>query len=73
MREYYSKNMSTYPIRMKINNADTYPKQLNEEGQFEDLIAYEKEIHDRNWLKSVSFKTSRIWDFTLPTQLNACG
>lgn len=73
LREYYSKNMSTYPIRMKINNADTYLKQLNEEGQFEDLIAYEKEIHDRNWLKSVSFQdqqnmglyladaTERLW------------
>ena len=73
LRNYYAQNYSTYPVRNKINKADTYLKQLNEEGQFEDLIAYEKEIHDKKWLDKVSFQeqqnmglfladaTERLW------------
>lgn len=32
LRNYYAQNYSTYPVRNKINKADTYLKQLNEEG-----------------------------------------
>lgn len=56
LRAHYTQNMSTYSIRDKIKNVDTYLNQLTEEGQFTDLIAYEKEIHDRNWLSAVSFQ-----------------
>ena len=55
LRTYYSKNMSTYPIRSKMKNVNVYLKQLNSEGQFVDLIPYEKKIHDNNWLESVGF------------------
>lgn len=56
LRKFYAQNYSTYPIRNKINNADTYLKQLNEEGQFEDLIPYENEILEKKWLERVSFQ-----------------
>lgn len=73
LRKFYAQNYSTYPIRNKINNADTYLKQLNEEGQFEDLIPYENEILEKKWLERVSFQdqqnmglffadaTERLW------------
>lgn len=56
LRKYYAQNFSTYPVRNKINKADTYLKQLNEEGQFEDLIAYENEILEKKWLDKVYFQ-----------------
>lgn len=56
LRKYYAQNYSTYPVRNKINKADTYLKQLNEEGQFEDLIAYENEILEKKWLDKVYFQ-----------------
>lgn len=56
LRKYYAQNFSTYPVRNKINKANIYLKQLNEEGQFEDLIAYENEILEKKWLERVSFQ-----------------
>lgn len=73
LRKYYAQNFSTYPVRNKINKANIYLKQLNEEGQFEDLIAYENEILEKKWLERVSFQdqqnmglffadaTERLW------------
>lgn len=56
LRKYYAQNFSTYPVRNKINKANIYLKQLNEEGQFEDLFAYENEILEKKWLERVSFQ-----------------
>lgn len=56
LRKYYAQNFSTYPVRNKINKANIYLKQLNEEGQFEDLIAYENEILEKKWLDKVYFQ-----------------
>ena len=44
---------------------DLYLKQLSEEGQFADLAAYEKKIHDNNWLSSVSFQDQQDIGFYL--------
>lgn len=56
LRKYYAQNFSTYPVRNKINKANIYLKELNEEGQFEDLIAYENEILEKKWLDKVYFQ-----------------
>ncbi len=55
LRAYYSKNISTYPIRSKIKNADKYLNQLNSEGQFADLIPYEEKIYDNGWIEAGNY------------------
>lgn len=60
LRDYYTQNINTYDINQNMGKWDLYLKQLSEEGQFADLAAYEKKIHDNNWLSSVSFRTNRI-------------
>lgn len=73
LRAYYSKNISTYPIRSKIKDADKYLNQLNSEGQFADLIPYEEKIYDNGWIEAGNYTEDRIWGFIWRMRWNACG
>lgn len=65
LRDYYTQNINTYDINQDMGKWDLYLKQLSEEGQFADLAAYEKKIHDNNWLSSVSFQDQQDIGFYL--------
>lgn len=65
LRDYYTRNINTYDINQDMGKWDLYLKQLSEEGQFADLAAYEKKIHDNNWLSSVSFQDQQEIGFYL--------
>ena len=65
LRDYYTQNINTYDINQNMGKWDLYLKQLSEEGQFADLAAYEKKIHDNNWLSSVSFQDQQDIGFYL--------
>lgn len=69
LRSHYTRNINTYDINKDIGKWDIYLKQLSEEGQFTDMAAYEKKIHDNNWLSSVSFQDQQNMGFYLADAL----